>query len=47
MSRTSTGPPRRILAVTRGTTVSTPARFLITAGLSMSTPSSAVAKRLE
>ena len=42
-----TGARRRTLPTARGTTVSTPARFLITAGVSMSIPSSAVAKRLE
>jgi hypothetical protein len=47
MSRNSTGLRRRILPATRGTMVSTPARFFTIAGVSMSMPSSAVAKRLE
>ncbi len=47
MSRTSTGSRRRTLPIARGTTVSLPARLRTTAGVSMSMPSSAVAKRLE
>jgi hypothetical protein len=47
MSRRSTGSVRRSRATTRGTRVSAPARDRITPGLSLSMPSSAVAKRLE
>ena len=46
-SRTSTGPRRRIGPTTRGTDVALPERPMIEPGLSTSTPSSAVAKRLE
>ena len=47
MSSTSTGPRRLILPTTRGTLTERPARLVMTAGLSLSIPSSAVAKRLE
>jgi hypothetical protein len=47
MSPTSTACRRRILATTRGTLTERPARFVIVAGVSLSMPSSAVAKRLE
>ena len=47
MSSTSTGPLRAILPTTRGTLTERPARLVMVAGLSLSMPSSAVAKRLE
>ena len=47
MSSTSTGPRRCTLPTTRGTLTERPARLVIVAGLSLSMPSSAVAKRLE
>ena len=47
MSPTSTGPLRRTLPTTRGTLTERPARLVMVAGLSLSMPSSAVAKRLE
>jgi hypothetical protein len=46
-SRTSTGWRRRIGPTMRGTMAKPPVRFGVRPGLSMSTPSSAVAKRLE
>jgi hypothetical protein len=46
-SRTSTGCLRRIGPTMRGTMAKPPVRFGVLPGLSMSTPSSAVAKRLE
>jgi len=46
-SRTSTGYLRRTFPVTRGTGLGWPERSSAMPGLSMSTPSSAVAKRLE
>jgi hypothetical protein len=46
-SSTSTGRVRRIRSTTRGTEFSLPVRPRTIAGLSMSMPSSAVAKRLE
>ena len=48
MSRSSTGAVRLILPITRGTGVLVlPVRAVMIAGLSVSMPSSAVAKRLE
>ena len=47
MSATSTGLRRWILPTTRGTSTERPARLVMVAGLSLSMPSSAVAKRLE
>ncbi len=47
MSRNSTGPLRLIFPTTRGTGVLRFAREVMIAGLSVSIPSSAVAKRLE
>ena len=46
-SRTSTGPRRRIGPVMRGTTARAPLRLMVVPGFTMSTPSSAVAKRFE
>jgi hypothetical protein len=46
-SSTSTGCLRRTLPATRGTGLGWPERSSAVPGLSMSTPSSAVAKRLE
>ncbi len=47
MSRGSTGPRRRIGPTTRGTMVVPGTRLGTSAGLSRSSPASAVAKRLE
>jgi hypothetical protein len=47
MSATSTGLRRRMRPTTRGTATLRPLRLVITPGLSLSIPSSAVAKRLE
>ena len=47
MSRNSTGRIRLTGPTTRGTGVSCPDRDLMIAGLSISMPASAVAKRLE